>query len=336
MPSPAAAAEEDGQDPFKRLPDDLLISHIFDKISEAKSLCWCSLVSKHFYSLVYLTRKVFLKIPLQVSDDGGLDQFRDFTRRFSLAGKKGVHIVTIPFEFFVHGHGSRPPSSPTPTASENQFLSHPSTKCLWKFNSIKSLQVEFHCCGSRNEQQPVVKWKIDRKSAKYILILAPPTSPGPADPAAAEIGSLMKVQFGCHLDIACLTFSLMESLLPFLPESLQHVIFTDSEKRGRLDLGESELVLMRRTNIPTNTRTTNPKDQGDEESIGFWFAPSLKLPVLSSGSSYMIMITLLKRKRNADQVGNSACNFQRVKQAFEGEEEVLIEDVIEMLRDVDF
>lgn len=40
------------EDPFKRLPEDLIISNILSRIPEADSLCKISAVSKHFFRLV--------------------------------------------------------------------------------------------------------------------------------------------------------------------------------------------------------------------------------------------------------------------------------------------
>lgn len=124
------AAEEDL---LKRLPDELIISYIFDKISEAEPLCMCSLLSKRFSSLVFQTKTVSVKFP--------------------------------------HPHQPIPTNIPR-SCSPVKYVRDLVTKFLVKFTSPKTLHVEIDCFGvpcsgsfmtsttNTTSNDPFVKWSL--------------------------------------------------------------------------------------------------------------------------------------------------------------------------------
>lgn len=191
---PAKKQKEDDEDPFKCLPVELILSLIFDKISEAKSLCRCSLVSKHFSSLIFRSHhNVSIKIPPLISN-----QMPDFSRDLShhISWPKVIHVGTISLTGFIQASSS---------AYASKFVT-----VLRKFKSMKSLYVEYECSGglidSKNES--LVKWKLHLKSAKYILLVAPGTSP---DLVATDGKIIGKIAFVFVTCIILLLFSLMLS-----------------------------------------------------------------------------------------------------------------------------
>ncbi|KAL3498693.1 hypothetical protein ACH5RR_041425 [Cinchona calisaya] len=96
----ALEEEENKEDPFfKRLPDELIISHILGKVSEAKSLCRCSLVSKKFSSLVYKTKNVSVKITFHIPIPQPKSNPEEPTTKYAAFPGKLVHVVTYPLMF---------------------------------------------------------------------------------------------------------------------------------------------------------------------------------------------------------------------------------------------
>ncbi|XP_027062347.1 uncharacterized protein [Coffea arabica] len=170
-------AANQSDDPFICLPDELIISMILDKIREAKSLCRCSLVSKRFSSLVYQTKNVSVKIPLQIQQK--ITTKKAEPELFILPGKP-LHSVTVPLGFFPIFDKFPMSFESESSCTGMELLSDLTSKFLGKFTSLESLYVEFNCLElddrpSLNclEKEPLVKWKIDMKSSSLIFLICP-------------------------------------------------------------------------------------------------------------------------------------------------------------------
>lgn len=324
---------QEQKDPFKRLPDELIVSHIFDKICEAKSLCFCSLVSKHFSSLVYQTSILYFKIPRRNLFQQQLDNDPTAQTHPLSFPRQVLHFVTTPLRL-VHGlfrsvlQRSQRQSRPFDVL----FVVHLTAKFLTKFTSLKSLHIEFDYSGdlkTSNNSGLVVKWKFDSKSSSFVMLTARSLTLTTTDDVDVDfdenninprVVELLEEYFDCNMELADSRFTLVEMLAPMLPESRQNVVLTDSKREGKIDLGESDIVQMR------NGNNTN---SGDEETyVNLWYAPFLKLPV---SGRVMKIVTLFISKDNSK---SDYDDFLIAKEAFAGEEDgqIYVEAVMEMLK----
>lgn len=315
-------AEDEEEDPFNRLPDEIIISHILDKVSEAKSLFRFSLVSKNFSSLVYQTKTVTFKIPLEKTPDDQLSP--------SLPGKV-FHFITTPLRWFIHGffHSIMKKRSRASLVDfEVKYVFHLITKFLAKFSSLKSLHMEFNLSGLNFHIEPVVKWKMvcHSKDGSFILLIAKSLDLAAAvdvdvdadnDSISANEMELLQMHLDFHMSLANYRFSVMEKLVPLLPESLENIVVTDSKNQGVLYLGGTDLLEMR-------NGITNSEHDG-EAKIRFWQEPFLKMPL---SGSVMKMVDLFVIKDTESEMDDCLM----VKEAFDGEEDVFAEAVMEMMK----
>ncbi|KAL3519824.1 hypothetical protein ACH5RR_017973 [Cinchona calisaya] len=281
--------EEEVEDLFKRLPEELIETHIFPKISEAKTLCFCSLVSKRFSSFVFQSKTVSIKIPPQIPDQQ-------------------------PY--------------PTNRRTPAKYVSNLTTKFLAKFISLKTLYVEFDCsaegggiicsrCTTTTNKEPIVKWKIDLSSASFIMIFARALNEEEEDVGINDEILYFEISirpcFLDHLKDASLRFSLMKTLIRLLPKSLENVVVTDSKKQGgMISHGGNEVV-----NVKVIKEFNVRNFLGGYGAIRFWHeTKSLKLPV----SGIVInKVAVIRYKEN--WVDNPDDDFLVIKEAFKREEE---------------
>ncbi|KAL3522377.1 hypothetical protein ACH5RR_015211 [Cinchona calisaya] len=308
---PAQKQEEDENPFFKRLPDEIIVSHIFGRIFEAKSLFFCSLVSKHFSSLVYQTKKVSFKIPLKRSPSF-----------FSLSlPRKLLHFITTPFRLVIWLFQSIAQRRttlrfrPSDISMDDEFVYHLITKFLVKFRSIKSLHIELDHSRLNFNKEPMVKWNMDSKSASFILLSAKSSLDDDVVnendtniSAVNEMMELLGFHLECHMPLSYYRLSIMKMLAPLLPASLQKVVVTDSKNQGKLTVGESDLVEMR------NGNGNSEENREVKLKMRFWHAPLLKLPL---SGSVMRKVNLFVCNDDEDQMDDSLI----VKEAFEREEE---------------
>lgn len=259
-PKPAEEAEnpisiedtEGPKNPFKRLPDDFIICDIFGRICEAKSLCWISLVSKQFSSLVFHTQTVSVKINC-VNLPTAQNQVQDVvtTSRF-LSKFTSLKSLLVELDY------------------------------SWNLMTIDVMD--------KPPLALVAKWKIDSKSNSFVILTAKSlnlaTTGNDNDRGNVNLDQvrLLKRYFNCHVEMACCWFKLVGKMVNLLPKSLRNVVVTDSKKEGKLHLGEIDIVRMRKGNTSSATKF------GDgEANIRVWHAPFLKLP---SSGCLMKMVTL--------------------------------------------
>ncbi|CDO99482.1 unnamed protein product [Coffea canephora] len=263
-------AKKEQEDPhFKLLPDGLIVSHIFNKISEAKSLCRCSLVSKRFSSLVYQTKNVSVENPLRIPRQ----ELDKKTTPACFPGKQ-VHCFIAPLGMFPFLQKSQRLTFHFEHL-DFEFLSHLIAKFLAKFSRMESLHVKIlyppedseATGGIRFIKEPVMKWKLDFESDTFIYLYASRSCLDDANNIYAREIGLLTVEYHCHLAMGFYTFSIMETLLPFLPESLLRVTITDSKNRSKQDLGKTGLAdqMRRICDNPRNTeylqRVTSAKSR---------------------------------------------------------------------------
>ncbi|KAH7861837.1 hypothetical protein Vadar_031529 [Vaccinium darrowii] len=81
---------------FQRLPDDIVLI-IFDKVSNVKWLCRCSMVSKRFFSLVPLVQTVSTRIfmPCKPVNNGLLGKFSKFLSNMVLKPLRYFHKLAL-------------------------------------------------------------------------------------------------------------------------------------------------------------------------------------------------------------------------------------------------
>ncbi|KAL3522362.1 hypothetical protein ACH5RR_015196 [Cinchona calisaya] len=302
------------EDPFQRLPDDVIIFHIFDKILDAKSLCRCSCVSKRFSFLVFQSHHVSLKIPIKI-----LHQEPNPALPRARSALQSVHSFTIHMGHFpalIRHILLRPPRL-IGVDIDISFLSNLTTQFLTKFTSTKSLFLEFDYSGlMTTSNEPLVKWKFDSKSARYILLISPRNLDCHNIIDVADL-VLIKIHLDCNLFLAYNTFHLMEMLFSWLPESLNHLVITDTKNRGELNLGGSDLVAIR-------DRHANSSSQG---RIRFIDDPLREMP-LPNGGGIKFDHIFLANEWNADE------DCLRIRKAFEGRDDDLIEPVVNMVREI--
>ncbi|XP_071906478.1 uncharacterized protein [Coffea arabica] len=325
-------AANQSDDPFICLPDELIISMILDKIREAKSLCRCSLVSKRFSSLVYQTKNVSVKIPLQIQQK--ITTKKAEPELFILPGKP-LHSVTVPLGFFPIFDKFPMSFESESSCTGMELLSDLTSKFLGKFTSLESLYVEFNCLElddrpSLNclEKEPLVKWKIDMKSSSLIFLICPrryieDTS---INVYAREV-RLSGDIFEFIMAIGCSIFSLMETFFCFLPKSLVRVVITDSKKWGKLDLAKRDLVLMWNRHLGIV--------MDDSKSYTFSNTPVLDVDAVKL-NSLVDKRTFFLGKKNCMNgfTGYEGADYLVVKDAFEGKEEALVEAVVEMFKEI--
>ncbi|KAI5654792.1 hypothetical protein M9H77_31979 [Catharanthus roseus] len=150
-----------GSDPFDRfdcVPDPIVL-HIFNKISDVKTLIRCRSVSKRFNSLVPQVDAVLLRVDRVISandsdDDDGDSFFLSFLRSIV----KSVHNLISPNKPTVFNGSTRTQNSPI--------------QILRGFENIRSLQIELPSGDLRLEKGTTIKWKAHfGKTLKSCVIL---------------------------------------------------------------------------------------------------------------------------------------------------------------------
>ncbi|XP_071932852.1 uncharacterized protein [Coffea arabica] len=247
--------EEDAERPFNRLPDGLILFHIFDKIPEAQFLFRCSMVSKRFSGLVFQSKTVSVKIPLQIPDQEWTD--------------------------------------PTDPVIPADYVLNLATEFLVKFTSVESLRIEFDCPGgggrssdvcSSTCNEPLVKWKIDLGSASFIMLFA--ESLNNDDVVVEEVDDRvgdeeLDVIRGCvfnHLNDAFLTLALMKTLTHLLPESLRNVEVKDTKKQGGLVSFDGSEVI----DVKMIKRCKIRDLFAERGAVKYWHKSLVKLPLSGS------------------------------------------------------
>lgn len=213
--------EESSKNPFKRLPDDLIVSHILDKIYEAKSLCLISLVSRRFSSLVYQTHVLSLRIALYWGRAPG--QVLDFeTCAKFLAKFSSIKSLYVELDYSRNLTGDVDP---------------PVVK--WK---IDTESASFMILTARSLQLGTTDDDNDQGNAFN-----------------PDHFRLLRRFFNCCMIMACWWFKFVEKLVHLLPESLQKVVVADSKREGKVHFARRDIIRMRNGNSNFGVGETNVK-----------------------------------------------------------------------------
>ncbi|CDO99472.1 unnamed protein product [Coffea canephora] len=358
----AAAAVEEHQgkandDPFERLSDELIVSHILDKVSEAKYLCRCSLVSKRFSSLVFVSKSVSLKIPVEMPVVQP-----DPTPRLAAFPGKPVHAVTYPMGFLqlkaykcIRG-GSSPPHC----AFDADLMLDYLPKFLGKFTELKSLAVEFDYSASGVDgnlnfaKQPVIKWTFDPEAWCFVLVIAPRSIDEVGENIYARESDLHQIVSDVHVGIFVCSCIIMGGLVRLLSESLAQVVITDSKKQGRIDFGETDIVEITSKVRPFMTAEEDSKlllkiwEESTFEQLQEMHAISAAFASLPAPDMKVTSFFLGKGKAKGKGKGNKGkgkskargnegdCDddYQEVKKAFQGPQAFCLNAVMEMLKEI--
>ncbi|XP_071932856.1 F-box protein AUF2-like [Coffea arabica] len=202
--------EESSKNPFKLLPDDLIVSHILDKISEAKSLCLISLVSRRFYSLVYQTQVISLRVDLYWARAPG--QVLDFeTSAKFLAKFSSIKSLYVELDY-----------------SRNLTVDVDPPVVKWK---IDSESASFIVLTARSLRLTTTDDDNDQGNA-----------------VNPDLISLLRRFFNCCMNMACWRFNFVKMLVRLLPESLQKVVVADSKREGKVRFARRDIIRMRNGN----------------------------------------------------------------------------------------
>lgn len=147
-----------GSDPFDCIPDPIVL-HIFNKISDTKTLIRCRSVSKRFNSLVPQVDAVLLRVDRVISaNDSDDDDGDSFILNFLRSIFKSVHNLISP---------NKPAVFNAPTRTQNSPI-----QILRGFENIRSLQIELPYGDLRLEKGTTIKWKAQfGKTLKSCVIL---------------------------------------------------------------------------------------------------------------------------------------------------------------------
>ncbi|XP_073310956.1 F-box protein At4g18380-like [Primulina huaijiensis] len=261
------------KNPFNRLPKELIVT-IFDKISDAKCLCICSLVSKNFASLVLQTHVVFVEMP---------GVFKACTCHRDPAAVRPSRLVlsllrNIPYFLFK-------PLIALWTLLKYRFrrggetaLSNPGImNFLMKFSCADSIIINFSL-GSVYQLrfEPLLRWKYG--SSGFIFISAKnrvastdenigDSSVQTANDLAMEEIILSLLLVGQHILDSILRVTLIRKIIAGL-QNIKNVVAVDYMKQGRVVLDEEGIA---------GLKEKNPLD--DRFCLKLWKAPVVKLPL---------------------------------------------------------
>ncbi|KAK4419615.1 F-box protein [Sesamum alatum] len=126
---------------FDRLPDDVVLS-IFDKVEDAKSLCWSMSVCKRFRSIVPQVNGVFLPLPQKKAAE------REETRR-GLFRNAVIRALKKPFHFISQ---MMVKSKPKNVENDLEFYSYyVPNEILKSFQGIRAFHLRLPCYGAQNQ-----------------------------------------------------------------------------------------------------------------------------------------------------------------------------------------
>lgn len=333
------AAEDEDKDPFQLLPEEIIVSHILNRISEAKYLFSISLVSKRFSHLVFQVHAVSVQIPVGFSvAPKGFEDFKASLRHQSFVASSRVFniILGIPraLPLPILNRSPPSPSASAPPSVEIGLFMAQVAKFIAKLTSMRSLCWEYEYPRTLVlNNLPVFKWKICSESGALMFISA--WSFDDIDTRGVDINEYLfdGLEFlspvvvvpvftalACQLPIAGNWLSLVENLVPTLAESLQNVLITDTQKQSKIVVGEKELVELRKQNRRHSGWTG--------ARVRFGHAEVLELPL----SGHVMKNVTLYLIRDKVSPGKEKDDSMVAKQIFNGaDEEVFAEAAIAML-----
>lgn len=278
---------------FNVLPDEILLQ-IFNKLSDLKTLYFCSLVSHRFALIIPYVDHVSLIVPrqnpnsTQLDNPNPTDNFPKKMLGFLING-----VVTKPFKFVRQLVSPKPIPRSISSFYGDSFRS--AVSFLSKFKEIKVLDMELpSSCDKLDsdyfDRNFLFKWsaifgsKIDTFMFLSLCSIQQNEQLNENPEVVAGLGKGI-----IHLAFQCLKEAIVRQrmLLFFIEQHplLERVCITDSKKRGMLSLRNEKLVEVRNW-IGFNLDTIGSELKCIEVPMSArqWCVPVLELPV----SGYMV------------------------------------------------
>lgn len=211
--APARGEEEEEEDQFDRLPDEVLLD-VFNRIGDVKALGRCSLVSRRFHALVPLVDSVLVRVDCVIPDDASSAGAAAAAGDFSLsapssptASARARNVVSQIARMVIGGivkpiqalgqilsHGnsdsdfpassssaSRRFASLSPSSPPSGDVSHHSpSEVLRSFKELRRLRIELPACEHGMDDGVLLKWKADFGSTLGSCVILGAASASPS------------------------------------------------------------------------------------------------------------------------------------------------------------
>ncbi|KAJ9699187.1 hypothetical protein PVL29_008002 [Vitis rotundifolia] len=296
-------------DHFDGLSDELL-SLIFSKVLDAKSLCRCSAVSKRFASLIPLVDAVLLTVPPPKSKPNRglfLNFGNSLVTNFIDKLLQFLHQIVLP-QSSVSFHSNE--------GSIHQF----SSQVLKNFSHITSLHIQFPSHGGElgaNGTGSLLKWEAEfgrelescvvlgatyfQRSNKISRIPKRQDRVHESSLATDELKLRVAWMISC-LFAASARHCLLKQIIADNPLMLRSLVIEDGSKQGRLRMGEDQFKELRKS---------------PAICIKLWYVPLLELPASGCVMKGATLIVI----RPLNQMMKMKSDGDLLVGAFDGEEE---------------
>jgi hypothetical protein len=341
------------EDHFDCLPDELLL-FIFNKLLDAKSLTRCLLVSKRFASFIPQIDSVFLPLPRLVRNrkrKHGLPikVFKILVSNLIIKPMQVLHKLMF--------------NKPATNSNFDHFLYYSPKEVLKNFNGLKALHLELPCLDSEMEFNvgscSLLKWKAEfGEELKSCIILSATSfhreslsssstygNEGDEEVQQQELQSFLdedELKLRIIWTISCLVSAsvrhyLLKQIVANFP-MLQSMVITDARKRGKLCMGEDQLVELRNT-MNSSAGTLEESNSLERTpipnlSMNLRYVPEMQLPV----SGYVmkeVTLVVIKPVVSGVEMGEGVSDGDLLVGDFDGEDEetmVFGEAVREMVK----
>lgn len=298
------AQEEEEEDRFGRLPDELVLV-IFNKILDAKSLVRCLSVSKRFASFVPQIDSVSLRLPrhclpIRKGSSSSSQSLRPVKLLKTLLNK----FVAKPFRLLHHLVAAKSSRS----NPRGNLLYYSPSEVLKGFKEIKSLQLELPGYGGDvgfPNNETFLKWNAQFGSKLKSCVIIGATSfhrntilpsnnddQGKGHEEQGRVESVLAdedlklriVWMVSSLIAASARHHLMKQVASNFP-ALSGVVVTDGNKQGKLWMEDEELAELRSSMNSSMATESSPSESPSLErsvipdlGMKLWYAPLLELP----------------------------------------------------------
>lgn len=287
------------EDCFDCLPDVLLL-HIFNKVSDIKSLTRCLSVSKRFASLIPQTDTLFISFPPSNRPNSKL-------RAKNLLKILVSKFISKPLHFFHHVIAPKSASNPDHNVSyclPNEVLKH--------FKEVKSMRIELPSRDGKiglENGDSLLKWKAEfggelkscvilgATSFQRSMVLSDNSCETSGQVVLADDELKLRVVWiiSCLIAASSRHYLLKKILAEHVNHTLQDVTISDVNKQGKLCMDKDQIVEMRNSMKPSLVTTVEScleRTQVPELSMKVWYVPVLALPAtgyLMKGATLIVI-----------------------------------------------
>ncbi|KQK09954.1 F-box protein At4g18380 [Brachypodium distachyon] len=202
--APARGEEEEEEDQFDRLPDEVLLD-VFNRIGDVKALGRCALVSRRFHELVPLVDSVFVRVDCVIPDEppsssasspqaaaaapgrgrGALAHLARLVLGGIVRPIQALGQILSPTLAIVSRRPVAPPALPPPPAGD--ISHHSPSEVLRSFKELRRLGIELPTGELGIDDGVLLKWKADFGSTLGSCVIfgassvssKPPPTPSP-------------------------------------------------------------------------------------------------------------------------------------------------------------